>query len=110
MLIEYFTLILFSEQHGYLQSQNELCNESDFIQRQAPTGFMPMSQMLQLTSTTDDLIKPALNGTGTYYELITIKRVKGWRWLEFEFVMFIQINQRNKYTEILQCLKIDFFL
>lgn len=23
--------------------------------------------------------------------------------------MFIQINQRNKYTEILQCLKIDFF-
>lgn len=77
MLIEYFTLILFSEQHGYLQSQNELCNESDFIQCQAPTGFMPMSQMLQLTSTTDDLIKPALNGTGTYYELITIKRVKG---------------------------------
>lgn len=77
MLIEHFTLILFSEQHGYLQSQNELCNETDFIQCQAPTGFMQTSQMLQLTSTTDDLIKPALSGTGTYYELITIRSVKG---------------------------------
>lgn len=77
MLIEYFTLILFSEQHGYLQSQNELCNESDFIQSQAPTGFMQTSQMLQLKSTTDDLIRPSLSGTGTYCELITIKRVKG---------------------------------
>lgn len=77
MLIEYFTLILFSEQHGYLQSQNELCNESNFIQRQAPTGFTQTSQMLRLTSTTDDLIKPALSGIGTYYELITIRRVKG---------------------------------
>ena len=75
MLIDYFNLILFSEQHGYLHFQNELCNESYFIQYQAPTGFMQTSQMLWLTSTTDDLIKPALSGTGTYYELITIRRV-----------------------------------